>query len=517
VADYRANNRNTKAVDLARVRAAANYKVPMYPDLPAALQRRKELLAVQAGLTTNEMGVRYLDEQTSAGKKLDAAVNAMPTSALLEGLGGAFNLVTNKFNPENRKYPDKQVPLKIFGYDVSGGKQTVTQPHQSPNMWTALGAIPGVIGRSVMAPERTDQQNKLWEQARGNPREYMRLLKGLNPAQQAQNSIDTKIKSDEKDYNDMVSMLKDTGISEEELYRGVVVGPDGQINLNANTQAAIDGLGYAGSSLRLTELIGYGLGKPVGMAARAATKAAIPRAVGLATNPRLITAGQATLETLQRGGRPSEAVLGGVAALVAGNKPVSAVGTLGAWNPGATSKLGGLTKAQQEIESVVGKSLDEIKPNDWVKLIEEDPKLVVGATHRPRRKDSNYGTNLAKRLAYNKLPSNIKARFSGKVPYDDWWKQLSESEKDFIKANHEEPTIPELQGYSMELLNDATQIDGAGNLVWKDGGKDLFYSQHDLAHANPEGLPSVPGTDILGWQKRNTNTSEGYKIGAGRK
>ena len=282
MADYRAKNRNDKVLGLARVRAAAR---------PAPGIVRKDEIERQAwadNLVQNEMGVWYPKQKTSAGKKLDAAVDFLPTSALIDFGSGVYNLAT-----------------------------------QDRSAIESISALPGVIGRSIMAPEKTDLEKKLWEEARGNPYAYRKLLNKLTPQQQAQNSINTKIKSNEKDYNDMVSMLRDTGISEEEMYRDVVVGPDGQVNLNANVQGALSGIGYAADALRGTELIGYGLGKPVGLAARAATKAVIPRAVGVATNPRIINAGMQSVEAAARGARPGEVITTGVAALVAGNKPVS--------------------------------------------------------------------------------------------------------------------------------------------------------------------------------------------------
>ena len=497
-------NRNDRALGLARVRAAGR---------PAPGIVRKDEIERQAwaaGLTQNEMGVWHDNTKTPAAKKLETAVDFLPMAALTDAASGVYNLLTTDYNPENIKYPTRMVPAGARGGGMVSGGQ--------PNISDTIMGLGAAIKSSVEAAPITEFDKARYEK---NPLSVRGSNLNLTPKQKSERSVQVMNADREKQYSNLLRTLKAAGITEEEMYRDVVVGPDGQVNFNANVQAMIAQLGNAADALRGTELIGYGLGKPVAVATRAATRAAtrsvIPRAVGVATNPRLINAGQATLETLQRGGRPSEAVLGGVAALFAGNKPIGSVGTMGAWNVGATSRTGGLTRTQQEIERVVGKSLDEIQPNDWQKLIEEDPELVTGATHRPRSPDSNYNTNLAKRLAYNKLPDDIKANFSGKVPYDAWWKQLSEGEKASVKAAHKKPTTSELQEYSRILLNETTQVDEAGNLVWKDGGKDLFYSQQDLAHANPEGLPSVPGTDILGWLKRNINTSEGYKVGAGRK
>ena len=266
MADYRAKNRNTKAVDVARVRAAANYKVPTMPDLQDALKKRKEELAREAGITTNEMGVWYDPDLSPTAQRIATAESYLPTSAARDFFRGVKGFATLDYNPEGIKYPTRMVPAGARGGGmVSGG---------GPGIGSSFSALPGAIYRAIKSRERTDEEKRLFKEAGGNPRVYAYLLNNLDPARKAQNYFDAQINSNQKDYNNLISMLSDVGISEEEMYRDVVVGPDGQVNLNANTQAALEGIGYAADSLRGTELIGYGLGKPVGLAARAATKAA---------------------------------------------------------------------------------------------------------------------------------------------------------------------------------------------------------------------------------------------------
>jgi hypothetical protein len=280
-----------------------------YKDKDALIRARRE--AAQYGVAGARGGAYFNRNKLGSEDIFDP----------ITGLSGGKNLVTTDYNPENIKYEQRTVPT-IRGSMVSGG-----QPNIGNSFAGILEALKGSVN-DRLNPVVNPIDAEIAEKARGNPLGLRAAMQNLTPEMRRKRENEQALLDREREYSNLLSTLKAAGItSEEELYRNAVVGPDGQVNLNPNAQAAIAQLGNAANSLRLLDLSGMGAGKAVSAGARVASRATvrgldnlIPRIASVANNPTLINAGMDTVRAAAAGAPMEQSVATGLAGLVRGNQ-----------------------------------------------------------------------------------------------------------------------------------------------------------------------------------------------------
>jgi hypothetical protein len=252
-----------------------------------------------------------------------------PIMSAAKGFQGLFNLGTAEYNPEGINYPTRMVPAGARG----GGMPTGV----APGPIDSFAALGPAIGSLFNPRDRTAIEQRVYEEAKGNPKEVALGMGRLSERDKTEQSIQEKASEDAKNYSTLLSVLKQAGItSEEDLYRGAVMSPDGQVSLNPTVQAALGGIVNAGEAVRVFDAIGFGAGKALGAGVRLGAGAGrrsiakgldglIPRIASAANNPTLINAGMDTVRAATAGAPMEQSVATGIASLVAGNKPISNV------------------------------------------------------------------------------------------------------------------------------------------------------------------------------------------------
>jgi hypothetical protein len=265
VADYRAKNRNTKAVDVARVRAAAKFSTPapkvnpnIVPQKPKVSAEYSAALREQAQRgVAGARGGSYFDRSQYGPEAIFDPVT---------GISGAAKLATTDYNPEGIKYPTRMVPAGARGGGMVSGGQ--------PNIGSSFAGILEAVKGMATPPPTTEFDAAMQEKYKNNPRAVGAAQQRLSPEEKYQMTNKRENAKREDEYSKLLSTLKAAGLTEEELYRSAVVSPDGKINLNPNAEAIISQLGNAADSLRLLDVAGLGAGKVVGVGARAAGRTA---------------------------------------------------------------------------------------------------------------------------------------------------------------------------------------------------------------------------------------------------
>lgn len=304
MADYRAKNRNTKAVDVARIRAAAKFSTPA-PKVNPNVVAQKPKVSTEYSAALREQAQRGV-AGARGGSYFDRSQYG--SEAIFDpatGVSGAIGLATTDYNPEGIKYPTRMVPAGARGGGMVSGGQ--------PNIGSSFAGILEAIKGMATPPPTTEFDAAMQDKYKNNPRAIGAALQRLSPEEQYQMTNQRENAKREGEYSNLLSTLKAAGLTEEELYRSAVVSPDGKINLNPNAQAAISQLGNAADSLRLLDLAGMGAGKAAGVGARAVGRTVgrvvediavrgfpIPVPVGVGGVPIMRVGGKQTLKTTNK-------------------------------------------------------------------------------------------------------------------------------------------------------------------------------------------------------------------------
>ena len=178
------------------------------------------------------------------------------------------------------------------------------------------------------------------------------------------------------------------------------------------------------------------------------------------------------------------------------------------------NKAGGPTAQWNKIQQFFPNGgIKNASPTEIIKVLsstdkkgEPIGKYFVGKTSRPGSYDDNYSVRAAKRIAFNSQSDAVKEPFKGRTPQDAWWKTQPIETQNQYKQRYKAPTTSDLIQFMIDSVKKYTDPKTGD---WVPGGKEAFFSKHDLGHDTKIGETATFDTPLLGWLPTALNRAEG--------